>query len=383
MPLVERTLSGEPTHMDDIMLIVEREELAPEAHHAFYYTPARDEDGTVRGVFCACSETTEQVLAARRQTFRLELDDALRVLESGDTIIHTAAAALGQFLGANRVGYGEADPDAGTISLTTAYLDGVAAVDGTFALVAFGETWANATAMGKTVANRGDAGSRERRSRRVDGHRDARLRLRADPAGGPAQGDVLRQPGHAAPLVGRGRDLIEEVASRVNDTVERVRAEHEARTNEARFRTLTQAIPNQVLTAKPNGVLDWANDRTFAYGGATEITFAGLGWTSIAKVDGRAVRPTVAALVRGTTPFTFVLNQTQPGIRTGRSSEMEAGLEASGRLAQPWISRLVDYQDAYAAGKGRHRIRSPRPCRRGDATALELDEETRKGKLAR
>lgn len=70
------------------------------------------------------------------------------------------------------------------------------------------------------------------------------------------------------------------------------------------------------------------------------------------KVDGRAIRPTVSALMRGSTPFAFVLNQCQPGLRTGRASEMAAGLEASGHLADPWISRLVDYQDAYAAGKG-------------------------------
>lgn len=70
------------------------------------------------------------------------------------------------------------------------------------------------------------------------------------------------------------------------------------------------------------------------------------------KVDGRAIRPTVAALMRGTTPFAFILNECQPGMRTGRSTEMASGLEAAGKLAEPWISRLMDYQDAYSAGKG-------------------------------
>jgi chromosome partitioning protein len=70
------------------------------------------------------------------------------------------------------------------------------------------------------------------------------------------------------------------------------------------------------------------------------------------RADGRGNRPTVEALMRGGKRFAFVLNQcpTTPG--NSRAPEMAAGLAALGLLAEPMIGSRVDYQDAYAAGKG-------------------------------
>ncbi|WP_082483319.1 PAS domain-containing hybrid sensor histidine kinase/response regulator [Rubellimicrobium mesophilum] len=64
-PIVERVLGGEPVQMDDIRFTLERRGYAEEAHFAFSYTPVRDEGGSVAGFFCACRETTGQVLAER------------------------------------------------------------------------------------------------------------------------------------------------------------------------------------------------------------------------------------------------------------------------------------------------------------------------------
>lgn len=64
-PLVERVRSGEPVHMGDITLMLDRPGRPREAHFAFSYTPVRDNDGSVVGLFCPCTETTEQVLAER------------------------------------------------------------------------------------------------------------------------------------------------------------------------------------------------------------------------------------------------------------------------------------------------------------------------------
>ncbi|WP_374310279.1 PAS domain-containing protein [Methylocella sp.] len=66
-PLFERVFAGEPVHMRDIRLFLDRPGRPKEAHFAFSYTPVRDEDGEVVGLFCPCLETTEQVAAAREQ----------------------------------------------------------------------------------------------------------------------------------------------------------------------------------------------------------------------------------------------------------------------------------------------------------------------------
>lgn len=64
-PLFAKVSAGEPVHMDDIELMLDRLGRPREAHFAFSYTPVRDAAGTVDGLFCACVETTEQILAER------------------------------------------------------------------------------------------------------------------------------------------------------------------------------------------------------------------------------------------------------------------------------------------------------------------------------
>ena len=65
-PILDRAYAGEPTYSDDIQLTMHRHGYAEETHFAFSYTPVRDPDGTVAGMFCACTETTRQVQAQRR-----------------------------------------------------------------------------------------------------------------------------------------------------------------------------------------------------------------------------------------------------------------------------------------------------------------------------
>jgi signal transduction histidine kinase/ActR/RegA family two-component response regulator len=71
-PLVEQVFAGEPVHMADIELHFDRPGRPREAHFAFSYTPVRDEAGSVVGLFCPCTETTEQVLAERRRLAEAE-----------------------------------------------------------------------------------------------------------------------------------------------------------------------------------------------------------------------------------------------------------------------------------------------------------------------
>lgn len=52
------------------------------------------------------------------------------------------------------------------------------------------------------------------------------------------------------------------------DIHERKRAEEALRESEGRLRGLTQAVPNQIWTAGPDGALDWFNDRVYAYAGS-------------------------------------------------------------------------------------------------------------------
>ncbi|WP_426042483.1 PAS domain-containing protein [Brevundimonas sp. TWP2-3-4b1] len=65
-PIVDEAYAGRPVAMDDIALTMTRKGYEEEAHFAFSYTPVRDERGAVGGFFCACVETTEQVVSGQK-----------------------------------------------------------------------------------------------------------------------------------------------------------------------------------------------------------------------------------------------------------------------------------------------------------------------------
>ncbi len=66
-PLVDRTLKGEPVMLHDVRLRVLRSSDPEDAYFTFSYAPLRDEDGSIRGLFCSVLETTAGVLATQRR----------------------------------------------------------------------------------------------------------------------------------------------------------------------------------------------------------------------------------------------------------------------------------------------------------------------------
>lgn len=87
-PILDRAYAGESTHMDDIAFVLHRNGFPEEAHFSFSYTPVHDGSGTVAGMFCACSETTERVFAERRlRETEAELREAYgRLSAEGDRL---------------------------------------------------------------------------------------------------------------------------------------------------------------------------------------------------------------------------------------------------------------------------------------------------------
>jgi two-component sensor histidine kinase len=65
-PLVDRALAGEATWAEDLKLIMERNGYPEETYFTFSYSPVRDETGGIAGMLCACTETTDKVIAQRQ-----------------------------------------------------------------------------------------------------------------------------------------------------------------------------------------------------------------------------------------------------------------------------------------------------------------------------
>jgi PAS domain S-box-containing protein len=72
--------------------------------------------------------------------------------------------------------------------------------------------------------------------------------------------------------------------------------------SETQFRTFTQAIPNHLWTARPDGTLDWFNDQTITYTGRSSAELFQATWSDIVHPDdiGRAARAWARSIKRGT-----------------------------------------------------------------------------------
>jgi PAS domain S-box-containing protein len=65
-PLIDRALAGEATWSEDLPLTMNRRGYPEDTWWTFSYSPVRDDDERIGGMFCSCIETTAQVLAQRQ-----------------------------------------------------------------------------------------------------------------------------------------------------------------------------------------------------------------------------------------------------------------------------------------------------------------------------
>jgi PAS domain S-box-containing protein len=89
-----------------------------------------------------------------------------------------------------------------------------------------------------------------------------------------------------------------------NDVTDRVLAERLARENQANFHALTQIMPNQLWTARPDGSVDWVNERALAYFGLPDLKNDGEEWLETVHPDDRATSGLAyTTAIRNGTPY--------------------------------------------------------------------------------
>ena len=248
-PIVAQTRCGVPVHMDDILLMMDRHGYPEETHFTFSYTPVRDDEtDAVAGFFCACRETTAQVIAERR--LRESEAEAHSVLEGmGEGFYLLDRTFHVQRINAEGLRIDRRDRDA---------------IVGRHLL----EIWPEIATM--PIWPWDQRIMAERRAdhlvyRHLSDAHDVWLEVRASPS----------------------RDGL---AVFYRDVSGARRAEEALRASEAQFRALAQAMPNHAWTARPDGSLDWFNQQVFTYSGLDFDALAGDGWASIVHPDdiGRA-----------------------------------------------------------------------------------------------
>ncbi|MBZ6078227.1 PAS domain S-box protein [Microvirga puerhi] len=256
-PILDRAYAGEATHMDDIQFTMHRNGYAEETHFAFSYTPVRDERGQVAGMFCACIETTQQVLAQRvlartqeRLSYALKASGMVGTWDwnlQTDTFYSDARFAT-MF---------SVDPEKSeTGTSPAAYLAGVHPDDRARV----------AEEIARTIAT-GEKYTQEYRLLQKDGTIrwiEARGECLYDDSGKP-----WRFPGVAT------------------DITDRRQAETALRESEIRFRNLADNSPVMIWVTDPDGTCTYLSRSWYTFTGQAPETGLGFGWLDAVHPDDR------------------------------------------------------------------------------------------------
>ncbi|WP_119139388.1 ATP-binding protein [Pseudomonas reidholzensis] len=143
--------TGETFAAQDRPFYIERRGLGEIAYFDVSYSAVREIDGSVGGVLCIVTETTERVQFQRRQAFLLELGQALPGMDNAEDIEAFAVRRLGEELGASRVFFGEDLGDGQHVRVARDWVDGATSVTGELNYQAFAADLPTALASGRSV----------------------------------------------------------------------------------------------------------------------------------------------------------------------------------------------------------------------------------------
>ncbi|BFU94928.1 MAG: putative Histidine kinase [Nitrospira sp.] len=87
--------TGDATWSEDLLLVLKRSLPREECYFTFSFSPIRDDAGSIGGVFCAVTETTERVVGERRLRTLRDLGRALVDVKSDDGACIAATSSLG------------------------------------------------------------------------------------------------------------------------------------------------------------------------------------------------------------------------------------------------------------------------------------------------
>lgn len=256
-PMIERLmLTGESAGGEDVPLFPERDGAREQAFFTFSLSAIRGCDGRPAGMFVVVTETTAKVRAEReralaeqellaseaRHAFLLKLGDRLQELIDAEEMTRTAAELLGRHLKANRVVYGEMEPDGEHTLVWSDWTDGtVPSARGRYKLSDFGPDVAESYKRGEIRrvddTEAGGEGSRGDRSLRIR----AAIGIPMVKAGRLVAGMSVHST-RPRRWTDSEVQLVREVGERIWSSIERARSEAALRAREEKYRTLIESM---------------------------------------------------------------------------------------------------------------------------------------------
>jgi PAS domain S-box-containing protein len=326
-PMVDRALAGEATYQEDLPLTMRRKGYDEPTWFTFSYSRVFGDDGEVAGMYCACTETTEAVLARgqhQRQLERLrtlfqQAPGVIAVLRGPDHVFELANDAYQQLVGAR-------DLIGRPVSAALPEVAGQGFVELLDQVYSTGEPF-----IGRAVP------VRLKRQRGADPQMEERFV------------DFIYQPIRDA--AGKVTGIFVEGS----DVTEAVQAMSALRESEQRLLQLANTIQHLAWMATPDGVPVWFNDRWYEYTGTDYARMRTEGWANLVHPDDLPAE----------------LERWERSMRTGQPYEGEMRLrgadgryrlfhgtaapvrDAAGNIVQ-WFGTNTDITDMRAAQDGLH-----------------------------
>ncbi|BCT93193.1 hypothetical protein LYSHEL_22160 [Lysobacter helvus] len=253
-PLARRALAGEAVYFENLPLTMLRKGYEEHTWFTFSYSPVIDEQGEVAGMYCACTETTTGVTAERMRLAQMQRLTSLfaqapgfvAVTRGREHVYEIANPAYLALVGRqNIVGL---SVRAALPELDQKFIDQLTQVFET-----------GVPYIGRRVP----VGLRR------EGQDEIEDRIV----------DFVFQP------IADDDGRIDGIFIQGTDISDRVRAEADLRDSEARFRTITNAMPQMVWSALPDGYNDYYNQQWYEFTGLTAGTTEGERWAEVLHPD--------------------------------------------------------------------------------------------------
>jgi PAS domain S-box-containing protein len=285
--------SGVAFTAQSMKLNVQRQADGPfeERYLDFVYQPIKDADGTVNGIFVEGTDVTDRTLgefALRESEQRLrlltELDEATRSLGAPSEVMEVSTRLLGEHLKVSRCAYADMEDDEDHFTIRADYCaPGQLTTKGYYSLDLFGSKAVTDMKAGQTLVLRDIA---------AELTPDDGLDMFSAIGVNAIICCPLVKEGHLKALMAVHQAaahnwtevelrLVEAVVQRCWAHIERIRSEEALREVNHQFQVMTDAMPQQVWTALPDGQLDYVNRHTLDYVGDIEVIDGRVQWLAI------------------------------------------------------------------------------------------------------
>jgi PAS domain S-box-containing protein len=296
-------------------------------------SPIRNASGDVIGASKIARDISRRKTLEARDRFLANLDERLRQLSDAEVITLTAARALGEHLHVNRCAYATVEEDEDTFELTGNYTDGVHSIVGRYTFRQFGQECLRLMRAGQPYVV-------------IDAENDPRITAAERPSYEMTAiravicVPILKEDRFVAAMAvhtlsSRVWDpdevaLVQRVASRCWESIERTRVTHALGESEHLFRALANSIANLAWMARPDGWIYWYNEQWYEYTGTTPADMEGWGWD---QVHDPATLPTVK-------------ERWQHSITTGTPFEMVFPLRGADGTFRRFLTRVNPVRDS-------------------------------------